>query len=138
MIPIAAITEWREHAPWGSSAQVEHDLLLSRILVELFNNDFLSSKLAFRGGTALHKLFLKKVVRFSEDIDLVQLEAEPIGEILGAIHHLLNPWMGKPKVKFAEGRATMIYRVQAEEEGKPIRIKIEINTRDHFSVLSRI
>lgn len=67
MIPISAITEWREYAPWGSSAQVEHDLLLSRILVELFNNAFLSSKLAFRGGTAIHKLFLKQVVRFSED-----------------------------------------------------------------------
>ncbi len=24
MIPISAITEWREYAPWGSSAQVEH------------------------------------------------------------------------------------------------------------------
>ena len=138
MIPIAAITEWRELAPWVSSAQVEHDLLLSRILVELFNDDLLASKLAFRGGTALHKLFLKDVVRFSEDIDLVQLKAEPIGEIFGALHHLLNAWMGEPKVKLAEGRATTIYRVQAEEENKPIRIKIEINTRDHFSVLDRI
>ncbi len=60
MIPIAAITEWQEYAPWPTSAQIEHDLLLSRILVELFNNSFLSSKLAFRGGTALHKLFIKK------------------------------------------------------------------------------
>ncbi len=138
MIPIAAITEWREHAPWVSSAQVEHDLLLSRILVEIYNNNFLSSKLAFRGGTALHKLFLKKMVRFSEDIDLVQIEAEPIGETLSALHHLLNSWMGEPKVKFAEGRVTMIYRVQSEEESKPIRIKIEINTRDHFAVLDKI
>lgn len=138
MIPISAITEWREYAPWGSSAQVEHDLLLSRILVELFNNAFLSSKLAFRGGTAIHKLFLKQVLRFSEDIDLVQLKAEPIGDTLGELHHLLNFWMGEPKVKFAEGRATMIYRVQSEEENKPIRIKIEINTRDHFNVLDRI
>ena len=138
MIPISAITEWREYAPWGSSAQVEHDLLLSRILVELFNNALLSSKLAFRGGTAIHKLFLKQVVRFSEDIDLVQLKAEPIGDTLGELHHLLNSWMGEPKVKFAEGRATMIYRVQSEEENKPIRIKIEINTRDHFNVLDRI
>jgi len=138
MIPISAITEWREYAPWGSSAQVEHDLLLSRILVELFNNNFLSSRLAFRGGTAIHKLFLKRMVRFSEDIDLVQLKAEPIGDTLGELHHLLNSWMGKPKVKLAEGRATMIYRVQSEEEHKPIRIKIEINTRDHFNVLNRI
>lgn len=138
MIPISAITEWREYAPWGSSAQVEHDLLLSRILVELFNNAFLSSKLAFRGGTAIHKLFLKQVVRFSEDIDLVQLKAEPIGDTLGELHQLLNSWMGEPKVKLAEGRATMIYRVQSEEENIPIRIKIEINTRDHFNVLDRI
>ena len=138
MIPIVGITEWQEHAPWGSSAQVEHDLILSRILVEIFNNDFLSSKLAFRGGTALHKLFIKKLVRFSEDIDLVQIHGEPIGDALGVIHDLLNHWMSKPKVKRSEGRVTMIYRVQSEEDNRPITIKIETNTRDHSSVLQRV
>lgn len=59
MIPTANIIEWQEYAPWGSTEQVEQDLILSRILVELFSDPFLRKELAFRGGTALHKLFLK-------------------------------------------------------------------------------
>jgi predicted nucleotidyltransferase component of viral defense system len=36
------------------------------------------SNLAFRGGTALHKLFLKPQIRYSEDIDLVQIAKGPM------------------------------------------------------------
>jgi predicted nucleotidyltransferase component of viral defense system len=37
---------------------VEQDLIISRALVALFSDEFLSENLAFRGGTALHKLYL--------------------------------------------------------------------------------
>ena len=33
MIPPAAITAWRAHAPWIDDAQIEQDLALSRALV---------------------------------------------------------------------------------------------------------
>ena len=33
MIPRAYITAWRATAPWGDEAQVEQDLVLSRVLV---------------------------------------------------------------------------------------------------------
>lgn len=138
MIPIAAITEWRHVAPWSQSHQVEHDLLLSRMLVDIFNHPLLQEKLAFRGGTALHKLYLSKNVRFSEDIDLVQTAAEPIGEVMSAIHEVFNKWLGQPKVKQNEGRVVMIYQVAAEEDKRPIKIKIEINTREHLSYLGFI
>ena len=58
MIPQAHIISWRGVVPWPSDAQVEQDLVISRALVEIFNQDFLSQQLAFRGGTALHKLFI--------------------------------------------------------------------------------
>ena len=78
MIPRNAITEWNEFVPWQSETQVEQDLLICRALVEIYNDDYLASHLAFRGGTALHKLYLHPQPRYSEDIDLVQVEAEPI------------------------------------------------------------
>jgi predicted nucleotidyltransferase component of viral defense system len=56
MIPKAYIAQWRDHAPWLQSEQVEQDLILSRILIELFSDPYLRQNLAFRGGTALHKL----------------------------------------------------------------------------------
>jgi predicted nucleotidyltransferase component of viral defense system len=136
LIPKADITAWRHTAPWVSDAQVEQDLILSRILVEIFRNDFLGKKLAFRGGTALHKLYFRPARRYSEDIDLVQVEPEPIGDILDALQAILNPFLGDPKRKLSEDAVTVTYK--AESEGPPVvplRFKVEINTREHFSVL---
>ena len=51
MIPENILESWRKHAPWPLLAQVEQDLIISRALVELYNNDYLKSRIAFRGGT---------------------------------------------------------------------------------------
>ena len=72
MIPRRYIEEWRQDAPWPDNAQVEQDLVIERALIELFSDDLLRENLAFRGGTALHKIYLNPQVRYSEDIDLVQ------------------------------------------------------------------
>jgi predicted nucleotidyltransferase component of viral defense system len=84
MIAKDYITEWREHAPWISDAHVEQDLVISRALIEIFRVEELARRLAFRGGTALFKLHLRPAVRYSEDIDLVQITPEPIGETFDA------------------------------------------------------
>jgi len=135
VIPRAHITSWRAVAPWSTDAQVEQDLILSRALIEVFSNAELASRLAFRGGTALHKLFLSPASRYSEDIDLVQLKSEPIGTTLTALHQTLDPWLGEPRRKQSEGRATLVYRFDSEIAPiTPLRLKVEINTREHFSV----
>ena len=72
MIPQAEIISWRNTAPWPGFDQVEHDLVLSRALCELYKNPLISESLVFRGGTALHKLFFKMAGRFSEDLYFVQ------------------------------------------------------------------
>jgi predicted nucleotidyltransferase component of viral defense system len=136
MIPQAFINEWYNLAPWSLEAQVEQDLILSRAIVEIFSNPFLSESLAFRGGTALHKLFIQPSGRYSEDIDLVQINEGPIGPILTALRNQLDPWLGYPKWKLKNGRATFIYRFQTDSEPVTfMRLKVEINTREHFTVL---
>lgn len=87
MIPEANVTQWRGNAPWITDEQVEQDLVLSRIIVELFSDPFLSTQIAFRGGTALHKLFLNPAMRYSEDIDLVRAASGPIKVIIDAIRN---------------------------------------------------
>lgn len=57
MIPEFAIREWGEQVPWTETEQVEQDLLICRALTEIYKDPYLASHLAFRGGTALHKLF---------------------------------------------------------------------------------
>ncbi len=61
MINVAAITEWRTQVPWSTNEQVEQDLIICRALVAIFSDEFLASELAFRGGTALHKLYLSPI-----------------------------------------------------------------------------
>lgn len=136
MIPVAAITAWRGHAPWALPEQVEQDLVLSRALVALFSDPLLRSELAFRGGTALHKLHLRPPGRYSEDLDFVQVRPGPIGPMLTAVRGALDPWLGNAKYKAGEGRATLLYRFPSEgPEAVPMRLKIEINAREHFAVL---
>lgn len=65
MIPLAYITEWQEVAPWRDPIMVEQDLLISRVLLDLFRRDELRQQLAFRGGTALYKLCLVPAARYS-------------------------------------------------------------------------
>jgi len=136
MIPRAHITEWYNLAPWLLEAQVEQDLILSRAIVEIFSDPFLSETLAFRGGTALHKLFFQPPGRYSEDIDLVQIKEGPIGPILAALRNRLDSWLGYPKWKLKNGRATFIYRFLTDSEPvTSMHLKVEINTREHFTVL---
>jgi predicted nucleotidyltransferase component of viral defense system len=134
VIPAAFIAEWRQKAPWTQDLQVEQDLILSRALVELFARPAVATALALRGGTALYKLHLHPAARYSEDIDLVQIAPEPIGPTLDAIREGLDPWLGNPKRNFGEGRITLIYRMKAEVSELPMRLKIEINSREHSSV----
>lgn len=136
MIPRAHITAWRSRAPWPTDAQVEQDLVLTRALTEIFKRSSIAKAVAFRGGTALHKLYFKHPGRYSEDIDLVQIEAGPIGPILDAIRECLDPWMGEPRRRRGQGRVTMVYRFETTlEPRQQMRLKIEINSREHFSVL---
>lgn len=139
MISRAAITAWRPSAPWLNDAQVEQDLVLSRGIVEIFSDPTLASALVFRGGTALHKLFLTPPARYSEDIDLVQAAPGPIGPVMDALRARLDGWLGKPKREQKEGAVRFIYRFQSEVPPiTPLRLKVEINTREQLSVFGLI
>lgn len=136
MIPKKHILQWTAKAPWFLESQIEQDLVLSRIIVEIFSDPLLAKKLAFRGGTALHKIFLDQPERYSEDVDLVMIESGPIGQILDAIRKKLDPWLGEPRRTRSENRVKMLYKF--ETESQPVvemRVKIEINTVENFAFL---
>ena len=135
MVNRTAITQWNKIVPWNNNAQVEQDLIISRALVAIFSDEFLASQLAFRGGTALHKLYLSPQPRYSEDIDLVQVNAEPIKETYDRIRDALS-FLGEPKVKQKKNNNTLIFRLESEIiPVVPIHLKVEINCKEHFSVL---
>jgi predicted nucleotidyltransferase component of viral defense system len=136
LIPRDYITAWRTEAPWIEDAQVEQDLVICRALIDIFSHPVLKDALAFRGGTALYKLFLKPAARYSEDIDLVQVKAEPAGDVMTALRDVLAPWLDDaPRYRQSDGRVTFKFRFLSEDPTpQPLSLKVEINTREHFAV----
>lgn len=131
MIPLAQIIQWRQFAPWPDDMQVEQDLILSRIIIEIFSDPFLGKELAFRGGTALHKLFFEPAARYSEDIDLVRTSKGEIGPIVDALRKRLDPWLGEPKRQEKDMNFKLLYSFTAETSSATrLRVKIEINKRE--------
>jgi len=135
MIPQAYITEWSNTVPWQTNEQVEQDLVICRALVAIFSDEFLAANLAFRGGTALHKLYLKPQPRYSEDIDLVQITSEPFGPVIDRIKQQLA-FLGEARVKQKENNNTIVYRFESEfAPVQVLKLKVETNCREHFTIL---
>lgn len=133
MIDKASIQEWSLQVPWKENVQVEQDLLISRALVAIFSDGFLSSQLAFRGGTALHKLYMSPQPRYSEDIDLVQITPGPIKPIMFRLGEVLD-FMPDRVTKQKRYNNTMLFRMESEiPPVMPIRLKLEINCFEHFT-----
>ena len=132
MIPLAHIEQWAANAPWPDPRQVEQDAIICRALCDLFSHPLLRQTLAFRGGTAIHKLLFPQPLRYSEDIDLVQVAPGPIGNVIDAIRDSLS-WLGRCKRDQTPLTTKLVYRFPAEEGGGSLKLKIEINTREHQS-----
>jgi predicted nucleotidyltransferase component of viral defense system len=130
--------------PWPSQVQVEQDLLLCRAMVALFEDSFLQSQIAMRGGTLLHKVHLAPPSRYSEDIDLVVVGDRPEGHIRKALHRVLKGVLGTPKqsvwddLKLAIRNTVkpsrvlrMTYAVPSlTEPGKSLEVVVEANVTE--------
>lgn len=114
--------------------QVEQDLIICRALCDLFNAAELRGRIAFRGGTAIHKLLFKQPLRYSEDIDLVQTRAEPIGATVDAIRDAMS-WLGKCNRTQAGHSMHLVFKFAPEfDPQSALKLKVEINTREHASL----
>ena len=131
MIPAQNIVAWGNAVPWADQRQVEQDLIIGRALVDIFSDEVLRDALRIRGGTGLNKLHFPAPLRYSEDIDLVRTSAGPIGSILDRLRVILEPWLGRAQFDQSPVAPKFRFRVEAEDgSGVPIRLKIEINTRE--------
>ena len=133
MIDRKSIMQWSETHPWSNKAYVEQDLAICRALVAIYRDPILANALAFRGGTALHKLYFSPRARYSEDIDLVQVSPGPIKPIVERLDAALA-WL--PGKSFDNRRFGFRMRFRYESEippVEPMRLKIEVNTYEHFT-----
>lgn len=133
MIPAAAITAWSVGASWPTRAQVEQDLLLSRLIVELASEPYLRDELIFRGGTCLHKLHLPVPHRYSEDLDYVRASAGGIQPLTQAVTKV-GEALGF-EVRTQMGAQPKVYLRTTATSGEPLRIKVEVNTYERMPAL---
>jgi len=93
----------------------------------------IEGKIAFRGGTAISKLLFAQPLRYSEDIDLVQTQVEPIGATVDVIRDTLS-WLGKCKREQAGHSMHLVFKFKPEADTQAmLKLKIEVNTREHGS-----
>jgi predicted nucleotidyltransferase component of viral defense system len=133
MISYNTITTWGVTHPWPTREQIEQDLLLSKALCEIYNDELLGQELAFRGGTALHKLLLKNPYRYSEDLDFVRTTDGGISPIIRRLSDI-----GRDLGFSTNSRLSKFPKVfwkYTSETGRELRIKIEINTFERSPAL---
>jgi predicted nucleotidyltransferase component of viral defense system len=130
--------------PWPQLHQVEQDLLLCLAMRAIFDDQFLASQVAMRGGTVLHKVHLAPAARYSEDIDLVVVGERPEQHIKKAMMRVLRPIFGKEQssvwttVQLAVRNAVKpsrilrcIYRVPSvSTPGRTLVIEVETNVSE--------
>lgn len=131
MIPEAFIAEWAQHAPWPTDTQIEQDLILSRLMVEIANDEVLGPEFAMRGGTCLHKLHLPQPYRYSEDLDYVRRTHSGIGPFLDAIREVATGvGLTEHERDRSDKMVNMVFVAEPTSGVGRIRVKIETNTRE--------
>lgn len=114
-------------------------MILSRLMVEIANDDLLGHEFAMRGGTCLHKLHLPTPLRYSEDLDYVRRTRSGIKEHLRALREIASG-LGLEE----HGTAQRGQMVHAHFDAAPasgvgrIRVKVEINIVEVDPRFSRI
>lgn len=132
MISPDALNAWRTTHPWTDDEQVEQDLIMTRVAIEIASHPELRDRLAWRGGTCLHKLFLPAALRYSEDLDYVaydlSIEANDMRMLRTGLRDVAD------HVGLELGKSPRTTRARLAERlaytslsGTKRRIKVEIN-----------
>jgi predicted nucleotidyltransferase component of viral defense system len=131
MIDPPALVAWRSHAPWRSPVQVEQDLLLSRLMIEIAQDDTLGPELLMRGGTCLHKLHLPAPLRYSEDLDYVRTTHSGIKPFTQALARIAERVGLTVSSRQRSGQMVHVYLDAEPTEGLGhIRVKVEMNVAE--------
>jgi predicted nucleotidyltransferase component of viral defense system len=147
MIRHSELTAWQTYAPWAKRSQIEQDLRLSRAIAAIFSDDVLSSHVAMRGGTVLHKGHLAPAARYSEDIDLVLVRPMAKDALDARLRAVLTPILGTPDASIIADAwlavrnalkpskiLRTVYSYVPVGLQYPMRAKVEVNLNEQHSL----
>ena len=129
VIPPDAVQRRRLTHPWRHAAQVEQDLLLEAVLHRACEADGFD-RMAFIGGTCLHKLYGTDPRRYSEDLDFVWMGDGTPDDTLRNIADQSDS-LGFERVEVvasAEARFPKVLFFYENHDGLPAKMKLETNT----------
>ena len=127
---------WQTTHPWEGELLVEQDLLLTRMLVAIYQDNDVFEGVLFRGGTALHKLHFPQAMRYSEDIDLVVDTSCDINKVISHLKEALRAVFEYGDVvvdskRVGEGLRSLVYHpMSSASPGKRLSIKIDLLAQD--------
>lgn len=67
------LRNWADLIGIDNLTLAEHDYRISYLLNDIYSNEFLKDRLLLKGGTAINKVYLKSLSRFSVDLDFNQI-----------------------------------------------------------------
>lgn len=136
MIGQNAITGWRSKVPWRNDLQVEQDLILHAMIQAIYSDPFLQKKIALRGGTCLNKFMWNTPMRYSEDLDFVQITPEKIGPTADHLRKALKDIFKEDGKSDSRGGSFKLFYLFIPESNPNHKqqVKIEINTREQFAI----
>lgn len=101
----------------------KHEATLNRILLDIYTDSYLTSQLAFKGGTACY--FFYSLPRFSTDLDFNLLQPEEADQVMAKIHKIITQY-GTIKEEYHK-KNTLFWLISYGEWD--YNVKIEISTR---------
>lgn len=126
MIPQEALSQWNDVVPWDDDRLVEQDLALMRLIIDVAVHPVLCDKLSLKGGTCLHKLWLPKPWRYSEDLDYNRVVASDPLEITDSLREIASD-VGFSDVKYNQSRLFLhLWMVDTFEDERKFQVKIDI------------
>lgn len=141
MIPGREVRVWADEQGLPNLTLAEQDYRLVRILETIYADEFLTSRLGMKGGTAMNKLYLRETPRLSVDLDFNHLgpkqevlrERKEIRERLTKLLQVQDPsYRIKSKRRYGQTTLTVKYRAVT---GADQRLKIEISHVERFPIL---
>ena len=106
-------------------------------MVEIANHPLLGNELVLRGGTCLHKLWLDRPWRYSEDLDYVRRSGGGVGDVLDGLREVAEK-AGFDRVRTTIGRHPKVRCDSMFVGGGPMRVKVELNTFERSPALPTV
>lgn len=139
------LTVWAEKIGASGLPQAEHDYRLVLALKGLSEHPELSRELAFKGGTALNKLYYGESNRLSVDLDfnavgppgLVMKRGAPLRKLVEGVLREQDPEY-RLSYKYSEGQTTIAARYAPLMGPATQPIKVEVSVVESVPVLGLI